>query len=139
MFDSILNDVKKILGIASDYTAFDIDIITHINSVFSTLNQLGIGPAKGFRITGASEQWIDFMGDDPNYNNIKTYIFLRVRLLFDPPATSFVLTAFKEQIQELEWRINVYREDEPNHGLPVISGGPPDTTPGDILDGGYPA
>ena len=110
METSILTSTKKILGIASDYTAFDLDIITHINTVFSTLAQLGVGPATGFMIEDATAQWNDFILDDLQLNSVKTYVFLRVRLLFDPPATSYVLDAYKTQIQELEWRLNTKRE-----------------------------
>lgn len=110
MDDSILNSVKKILGIAADYDAFDTDIIIHINTVFSTLNQLGVGPELGFMIEDANATWGDFLLNDIRLNSVKTYVYLRVRVLFDPPATGFVLTAIQEQIKELEWRISVYRE-----------------------------
>lgn len=109
---SILNDTKKILGIESDYTAFDVDIIMHINTVFSTINQLGIGPEFGFQITDATADWNDFLGADPDLrlNQIKTYIYLKVRLLFDPPTTSYLISAMEKQAEELEWRINMHRE-----------------------------
>lgn len=109
---SILNDTKKILGVEPDYTAFDVDIITHINGVFSTINQLGIGPEFGFEILDDVAEWEDFLGVDPDLrlNGIKTYIYLKVRLLFDPPATSFHLAAMEKQIAEIEWRLNAYRE-----------------------------
>jgi hypothetical protein len=107
---SILNSTKKILGIAEDYTVFDLDIITHINSAFSTLTQLGVGPAEGFMIEDATAVWSDFIGDDVQYNSVKSYVFLRVRLLFDPPATSYLIAAYEKQIQELEWRLSVLRE-----------------------------
>jgi hypothetical protein len=113
MEQSILNSTKKILGIAADYTVFDLDIITHINTAFSTLTQLGVGPADGFMIEDDSAQWTDFdpVDDDRQYNAVKSYIYLRVRLLFDPPTTSYLITALEKQVQELEWRLNVYRED----------------------------
>lgn len=110
MSASILNSIKKILGIAEDYEHFDIDVITHINTVFSTLNQLGIGPDSGFMIEDATSTWEDFLGDDPRLNNVKTYVYLRVRLLFDPPTTSFAIEAMNKQIEEMEWRINTQRE-----------------------------
>lgn len=110
--DSILTSTKKILGIDADYTAFDVDIIMHINTVFSVLNQLGIGPENGFVIEDATATWDTFLGADPLLNSVKTYVYLRVRLLFDPPTTSFLLAAMKEQYQELEWRLNVKREGE---------------------------
>lgn len=110
MSDSILNTTKKILGIEADYTAFDPDILMHINSVFSTLNQMGIGPDDGFAIDDAEATWFDFTGGDKRLNSVKTYVYLRVRLLFDPPTTSYLIGALKEQVQELEWRLNVNRE-----------------------------
>jgi hypothetical protein len=132
---SILDSTKKILGIAPDYTAFDQDIITHINSVFSTLSQLGVGPEGGFFIEDNVPVWGDFTVTDPNLNAVKTYIYLRVRLIFDPPATSFHTTAIQEQIRELEWRLTTYREAtrwvDP---LPL----PVDDEDLIILDGGTP-
>jgi hypothetical protein len=109
---SILSNVKKMCNLVDEDTSFDLDIITHINSVFSTLNQLGIGPVNGFMIEDKIPTWDAFFGDDPRLNNIKTYVYLRVRMLFDPPQTGFHTEAMKEQIKELEWRLNVQREDE---------------------------
>lgn len=111
MTDSILNSTKKLLGLDAAYTVFDVDIIMHINSVFGTLSQLGIGPANGFAISDASTTWTAYLGADRRFNSVKTYMFLKVRLLFDPPATSFAITAFKEEIKELEWRLNAQREE----------------------------
>ena len=111
MIPSILQSVKKTLNLAADYQAFDEDVLMHINSVFVTLNQLGVGPTEGFAIEDGNATWSQFLGNDKRLNNIKTYIYLRVRLLFDPPATGFHVTAMKEQITELEWRINAQRED----------------------------
>jgi len=108
--NSIVDDTKKVLGIASDYTEFDLDIILHINSVFSTLQQLGVGPKTGFSLTDNSTLWTDFLGDNVLANNVKSYMYLRVRLLFDPPATSFGITAVQDQIKELEWRMNTQAE-----------------------------
>lgn len=110
MSDSILNSTKKNLGLAEGYTEFDPDVIMHINTVFSILNQLGVGPEDGFMIDDETDTWEDFLGDDPNLNVVKTYVYLRVRHLFDPPGTSYHLNAAKEQYQELEWRLNTYRE-----------------------------
>lgn len=110
MDESILNSTKKILGIDASYTAFDLDIITHINTVFSTLAQLGVGPAEGFMIEDDSAVWGDFLGSDRLLNAVKTYMYLRVRLLFDPPTTSYHIQAIQEQVRELEWRLNVHRE-----------------------------
>jgi len=111
METSILKSVKKILGIADDYTAFDFDIITHINTAFSTLTQLGIGPAEGFMIEDEYSDWSEFIGDDNQYNSIKTYVYLRVRQIFDPPTTSYMVSAFNDQIKELEWRLGVHRDE----------------------------
>ena len=110
MSESILTSTKKVLGIDEGYTAFDIDIIMHINSVFNTLTDLGIGPAEGFMITDKTAEWGDFIGSDVNLNSVKTYTFLSVRLIFDPPQTSHAMGAMKEQIKEHEWRLNVRRE-----------------------------
>lgn len=111
MEQSILISTKKILGIAEDYTVFDLDIITHINSAFSTLTQLGVGPAAGFMIDGPEDLWTDFIANDFQYNSVKSYVFLKTRQLFDPPQTSYLITAVEKQIEELEWRLNIHREE----------------------------
>lgn len=111
MEDSILTSTKKALGLEADYTAFDPEIVMHINSVFGTLVQLGIGPVNGFMIEDATPVWSDFLGEDKNLNPVKTYMYQRVRLIFDPPATSFAIAALEKQIEESAWRINVHRED----------------------------
>lgn len=110
METSILKSVKKVLGLEADYTAFDLDVLMHINSVFTILQQLGIGPDAGFAIEDDTATWDTFLGADPKLNSVKSYVYLRVRLLFDPPQTSFVLQSMEKQIQELEWRLNVQRE-----------------------------
>lgn len=110
MSDSILKTVKKLVGIDESYDAFDLDIITHINSALSTLNQLGIGPEEGFMIDDDTATWDQLLGDDNRLNSVKSLIGLKVRVVFDPPATSFTLDAFNKQIEELQWRLNVYRE-----------------------------
>jgi hypothetical protein len=125
MEQSILLSTKKILGIAPDYTVFDLDILTHINSAFSTLTQLGVGPLTGFMIEDADTEWEEFFGTVPDnqLNSVKTYVYLRVRQIFDPPTTSFAIQAFNDQIKELEWRLNVRREEtqwvDPNPG-PIV-------------------
>lgn len=113
MEQSILNSTKKILGIDADYTVFDLDIITHINTAFSILTQLGVGPAEGFMIEDASTEWAQFdpVDDNQNFNTVRSYVFLKVKQLFDPPTTSYLITATNEQIAELEWRLNTYREE----------------------------
>ena len=105
--DSILTSVKKMLGIPEDYEQFDMDIIMHINSVLTILNQLGVGPEEGFVITDKSTVWTDFIGDSTLIELVKSYVYLKVRLIFDPPQSSSVIEAINRQISEFEWRINV--------------------------------
>lgn len=107
MNESILNSIKKLLGPDSSYTVFDPDIIIHINSVFSVLHQLGVGPSEGFSISGDTETWSDFIGDDKRLNDVKTYVYIKVRMVFDPPSSSFVLKNLEDLSKELEWRLNV--------------------------------
>jgi type II secretory pathway component HofQ len=95
---SILTSTKKILGIEETDTSFDLDILTHINSVFSTLNQLGIGPEQGFAIEDATPTWDAFLGTDPRLNQVKSYVYLRLRLIFDPPTSSYAITAMEKQV-----------------------------------------
>lgn len=109
---SILNDTKKSLGLEPDYTPFDPEIIMHINSVLAVICQLGVGPEDGFAIEDDGAEWDDLLADIKPLNHVKTYMYLRVRYLFDPPGTSFALEAMKEQIREFEWRINLYRETQ---------------------------
>lgn len=105
---SILLTIKKMLGIAEEYHAFDIDIIVNINSVFLTLNQLGVGPTMPYQITGTEEVWSDFLGNQQSFlPGVRTYIYLKTRLLFDPPTNSFLVNSFEKQISELEWRFTV--------------------------------
>lgn len=111
MTDSILYSVKKILGIHEDDPAFDPDILMHINGVFSTLQQMGIGPDTGFEIVDETATWGTYLNGNLALNSVKTYVYLRVRLLFDPPTTSYLIDAMNNQIKELEWRINTTRED----------------------------
>lgn len=134
MEQSILTSTKKVLGVAADDDSFDLDIITHINSAFSNLHDLGVGPLMGFVIEDDTANW-DAIFDIPEEHKvilswIRTYVYLKVRLVFDPPGTSFLLDAINKQIQELEWRINAKREEtnwvDPlpfEHG--VIDGGDP--------------
>lgn len=105
--DSILQSTKKLLGMEASYDAFDLDIITHINTAFSTLFQAGVGPVEGFFVTDGDDTWARFIGNKMHINDVKSYIYLRVQMLFDRPATSFALEAVKAQIDELIWRLNV--------------------------------
>ncbi len=124
MEQSILISTKKILGIGAEDTSFDLDIITHINTAFSILTQMGVGPAAGFMIEDNDSEWDEFIGDDDRYHSVKSYVFLKVRQLFDPPTTSYLITAVEKQIQELEWRLNVNRETtewlDPNAEVVII-------------------
>ena len=105
--ESILTSIKKNLGLAEADTSFDQDIIMHINSVFSILAQVGAGPIDGFYIEDASKTWNDFSPDNALLNFIKSYVYLKVRLLFDPPISSAALEAMNKASEELIWRINV--------------------------------
>ena len=107
MVDSILTSIKKLLGPEEVYEHFDTDIIMHINFTFSTLTQLGVGPEEGFVIKDKTAIWTDFIQDDKRLEFVKTYIYLKVKLVFDPPLSSSVLDAMNRQINELEWRLNV--------------------------------
>lgn len=113
MDTSILRNTKKVLGISLDDSSFDTDIILQVNSAFSTLNQLGIGPVRGFSIEDEEALWEDFIElDDPTMMDmVKTSVFLRVKLAFDPPMTSFHLAALERQIQEHDWRLTNMREE----------------------------
>lgn len=105
---SILYSIKKLLGISEEYLAFDIDIISAINAAFFTLNQLGIGPEYPYTIDSAEPTWSDFLGDQEKFlGSITTYVFLKVKLMFDPPTNSFLVDSMQKQIQEYEWRLTV--------------------------------
>ena len=112
--ESILTSVKKLLGIAEEYTQFDTDIIIHINTIFMALQQMGIGPKDGFSITDENDIWTDFMEDSILLNSVKTYMYLRVKLLFDPPLTSSTVDSFNKLISELEFRMNS-KVESPNN------------------------
>lgn len=104
--DSILTSVKKMLGIAEEYDHFDADLIMHINSVLTILGQLGVGPTEGFFIEDDGAEWTDFEPDMSNLQFIKTYVYQKVKLLFDPPQSASAIEALNRSISELEWRIN---------------------------------
>lgn len=114
MSESILTSIKKLLGITEEYEQFDPDIVMHINSVFMILTQMGVGPSKGFRISDKSAVWSDYITDDQNLDSVKSYIHLKVKLLFDPPLSSSVMECMKQLISELEWRL--YTESELESG-----------------------
>ena len=106
MDSSILTSIKKLLGIAEEDTSFDQDIIMHINTVFAILSQLGAGPANGFSIEDDSAIWEDYLGNATNLELVKSYIYMKVRSMFDPPTSSILADAMNKNISELEWRIN---------------------------------
>ena len=106
--DSILLSVKRMLGISSEDHAFDAEVTMHINSVFSILNQLGVGPTEGFMITGESETWDDFLiADKLKLQMVKSYVYQKTKIIFDPPSTGVLNEALERQIKELEWRLYI--------------------------------
>ena len=112
MENSILVSIKKLLGLSAEYTPFDPGVIMHINSVFSTLTQLGVGPKEGFSIADETNTWDQFISDeDPRYNSIRSYIFLKVKLLFDLQTMSAAaLQSYEKMASEYEWRLNAPEE-----------------------------
>lgn len=110
--DSILTSIKKLLGISEEYTHFDPDLIMHINSVFTILSQIGVGPSEGFSISGKEAVWTDFIPLSSNMELIKSYMQQKVKLLFDPPSSSSVMEAMNRSIGEFEWRLQVAAESE---------------------------
>ena len=110
--ESILDYVKKLLGIQKDYTHFDPDVIYGINAAFGILNQLGIGPAEGFIISDDTSKWTDFISDGPQLSLVKEYVCLKTRLLFDPPTSSGLIDAMNKNAAEYEWRLYVAFDSE---------------------------
>lgn len=108
--ESILTSIKKLLGLTESYDHFDADIIMHINSVFMALTQMGVGPSEGFVIEDETTTWSDFAENTMPIESVKSYIYLRVRLLFDPPSSSSVIESMNRMISEFEWRLNVAAE-----------------------------
>lgn len=111
MSESILTSTKAALGLADDYTPFDQEIIMFINSTLGTVNQLGIGPPLGLSITDKTATWSDLIGNERRYEGVKSYVYLCVRLLHDPPTVGYVLSAWQKLKEEAEWRLNRARED----------------------------
>lgn len=109
--DSILTSIKKLLGMPDEYEHFDQDLIIHINSVFAILNQIGVGPKNGFTISDETATWNQFLPDSPKLESVKSYIYLKAQLMFDPPLSSAVMECKKQQISELEWRLQVAAEE----------------------------
>lgn len=110
MTDSILVSIKKMLGLDDEYTPFDTDVLIHINNAFMTLCQMGIGPKDGFEVTDYHQTWSDFLTNDVMLGGVKTWVYLQVKMLFDPPANSFVMDAYKTQSDQILWRLNVQAE-----------------------------
>ena len=122
MNESILETVTKAVGIGESYEYFNDELIMHINTVLMGLRQIGVGPSEPFLITDNTATWTNFLGDDKNFEAVKTYVCLRVRMLFDPPTSSTLADAMKNQIAEWEWRLNLeyecnkQKEGETNSG-----------------------
>ena len=116
--ESILTSIKKLIGITEADKSFNVDVIIHINSVFSDLTQLGVGPSEGFSIKDSYDLWSEFIPVEnvKLFNNVKTYMYLRVKLLFDPPTNSAVLTAMQKEADKLEWRLSVAAESNDSIG-----------------------
>ena len=108
--ESILLTIKKLLGLEADYTPFDTDVIVMINGALMTLTQMGVGPKSGFEIHGTDETWGDFITNPVKLGGVKEYVYLKTKMGFDPPSNSFVMDAFKQQAEELLWRLNVQAE-----------------------------
>jgi hypothetical protein len=111
VIESILTSVKKNIGVLEADVAYDPDILMYLNTAMSTLNQLGVGPEEGFLVEDESTTWGEFLGTDPRLNHVRTYVTLRVRMMFDPPQTSYLITAIEKQIDELAVRLNYQREE----------------------------
>lgn len=130
MSNSIFDTIKESLGIDVANTEYDTEVKMHINSALSTLTQLGVGPRAGFTVKDKEDRWVEFIGLNSQLNAVQTYVHLRCKLLFDPPGQGFVVTSIKQQIEELEWRLNVTVDNEIH---------PPPLSPPDVIfDGGAP-
>lgn len=110
MEESILNSIKKMLGLDSEYAPFDIDVTIHINAALMVLHQLGVGTRTPFRITGKTEKWKDFLGTDVDFQAAQTYVYLKTKQVFDPPSIGVVSNSLEALIREYEWRLNIQAE-----------------------------
>ena len=110
--NSILNSIKKLLGLTEEQTDFDMDIVIHINTTLTILNELGVGPEEGFLIEDSSATWDEYITDRRKFDKIKTYVYLKVRLYFDPPQNASLKEAMEKQAAELEWRLNASAENQ---------------------------
>lgn len=121
MTDSILGSVKSMLGLPTEDTGFEPELILHINSVLADLAQLGVGPDEGFVITGSSQIWSDLTDSEKVLNGVQSYVFHRVKMLFDPPQVGYVVTAVEKMIEKAEWRISVAVDELKNPPIvPVV-------------------
>lgn len=120
MLESILNTIKQMLGVSTEDTVFDVDIMTHINTVFMSLQQFGVGTETVFSIENKDAIWADFLTDPEMYSAVKTYIYFKVKLMFDPPSSSYHLTSIERQIGELEWRLTVQVPIPPDPIIPEV-------------------
>lgn len=116
MEDSILSTIKKMLGLDDNYTPFDRDVMVFINAAMMTLQQIGVGPVRGFVVTDFEQTWGDFLPQDKMLEAVKTYVYLCVKMMFDPPSNSYVMDAMKQQKEELEWRLREQAEFFPGDG-----------------------
>lgn len=103
--ESILGSIKQMLGISQDETNFDSELMLHINGALMIINQLGVGPSAGFIVLGKTQTWSEFLADRKDLELVKTAVYLRVRLMFDPPQNSFLVSSIQKQIEEFDWRI----------------------------------
>lgn len=107
MEESILKTIKQLIGCPDDFEQFDLDLMIHINLAFATLTNLGVGPKEGYRITGVDNVWSEFETDDQKLSLVKDYVYIKTRLLFDPPATGSLMDSLKEQLKEMEFRLYI--------------------------------
>ena len=110
--DSVLTSIKKLLGITEEYDQFDQDLIIHINAVLMVLTQIGVGPSNGMIINDSSTTWNDILSDTSNIEAVKTYVYLKVKMIFDPPSSSSVEDAMNRSINEYEWRLNINADSQ---------------------------
>ena len=110
--ESILTSIKKLCQVAEADTSFDIDLVIYINSALTKLKELGVGPAEGASITDSTQTWVSLYGEDIDQTLIRLFVYLNVRLIFDPPTSSFVLDALKKELKETEWRLYVKADNE---------------------------
>lgn len=111
--ESILTSIKQMFGLGEDYTPFDPELIMHINSVFSILNDLGVGTTTTFKISDDKNTWADFLGASVDFEDTKSYMFMKVKLIFDPPASTALIEAYERQINEFQWRLMRRAEPAP--------------------------